>query len=50
MSKIKVDIDELIDKLEEIKQDEYATVELEIFDGEDGFDKELLLFAVSYFL
>ena len=48
MPRIKVDIDELINKLEEIKQDDYATVEIEIFEDEDEMDKELLLFAVSF--
>lgn len=48
MSKIRVDIDELCDKLDEIKRDNYTIVELDIEDDEDEFEKELLLSAVSF--
>lgn len=47
MYKIKVDIDELLDKLEEVKNDDFATVELTIDTDDDGY-KELLVSAVSF--
>lgn len=47
MSKIRVDIDELIDKLEEVKNDDFATVELTIDTDDDDY-KELLISAVSF--
>lgn len=46
MSKIKVDIDDLIDRLNEMKEDDYVTTELEIV--EDNYDCELRLSAVSF--
>ena len=45
MTKIKVDIDELMETVEEIKEDDYTTVELSI-DG-DGYYNELSLAAIS---
>lgn len=45
MAKIKVDIDELIDTIEEVKEDNYTTVELEI--ESDGYYTELGVAAVS---
>jgi len=49
MAKIRVDIDELIGKLEEIKNDYYVTVELDIQDDEEGvFGKELVVGAVTF--
>lgn len=47
MNKIRVDIDELVDKLEEVKNDDFATVELTIDTDDDGY-KELLVSAVSF--
>lgn len=46
MSKIRVDIDELADKLEAMKEDDYVTTELEI--ETNGYDSELLISAVSF--
>lgn len=46
MNKIKVDIDELIERLNEMKEDDYITVELEIIS--DSYDSELQLNAVSF--
>ena len=48
MSKIRVDIDELSDKLDEIRRDDYTIVELDIEDDQDEFEKELLVSAVSF--
>ena len=45
---IKVDIDELMAKLEEIKNDDYETVLLRIDIDEDEIDNELSLAAVSF--
>lgn len=46
INKIKVDIDELIGRLEEMKEDDYVTVELEIIN--DDYDAELQVSAVSF--
>lgn len=46
MSKIRVDIDDLCDKLEAMKEDDYVTVELEIID--DDYSSELSVSAVSF--
>lgn len=46
MSKIRVDIDELMDKLEAMREDDYVTAELEIED--DDYNSELLVSAVSF--
>lgn len=46
MSKIRVDIDELTDKLEAMKEEDYVTAELEIV--EDLYASELVLSAVSF--
>lgn len=46
MNKIKVDIDELMERLNEMKEDDYITVELEIIS--DRYDSELQLNAVSF--
>jgi hypothetical protein len=46
MSKIRVDIDDLCDKLEAMKEDDYVTVELEIL--EDDYSSELEVSAVSF--
>lgn len=46
MSKIRVDIDELMDKLEAMKEDDYVTTELEI-EG-DEYSSELIVSAVSF--
>jgi hypothetical protein len=46
MSKIKVDIDEMIERLQEMKEDDYVTAELEII--ADSYDCELKLSAVSF--
>lgn len=46
MNKIKVDIDELMERLNEMKEDDYITVELEIIS--DSYDSELQLNAVSF--
>lgn len=45
MTKIRIDIDELIETLEEIKNDDYTTVEISI-DG-DGYYNEMSVSAVS---
>ena len=45
---IKVDIDELMAKLEEIKNDDYETVLIRIDIDEDEIDNELSLAAVSF--
>lgn len=46
MAKIRVDIDELYDKLEAMKEDDYVTTELEIL--EDDYSSELAVSAVSF--
>ena len=46
MSKIRVDIDDLSDKLEAMKEDDYVTVEREIL--EDDYSAELAVSAVSF--
>ena len=46
MAKIRVDIDELCDKLDAMKEDDYVTAELEIL--EDDYSNELALYAVSF--
>lgn len=46
MSKIRVDIDDLCDKLEAMKEDDYVTAELEII--EDDYSAELAVSAVSF--
>lgn len=46
MSNIRVDIEELEARLEQMKEDDYVTVELEI--EEDQYSKELHLSAVSF--
>ena len=46
MSKIRVDVDDLLEKLNEVKEDEYTTVELEI--DADEYCSELLVSAVSF--
>lgn len=46
MSKIRVDIDDLCDKLEAMKEDDYVTAELEIID--DDYSSELAVSAVSF--
>lgn len=46
MAKIKVDIDELMDRLTEMKEDDYETTELEI--DEDVYDTKLNVSAVSF--
>lgn len=46
MAKIRVDIDELFDKLEAMKEDDYVTVEIEII--EDDYSNELAISAVSF--
>lgn len=50
MAKIRVDIDELMAKLDEIKCDDYASVELEISEDEDDTEdgKELMISAVTF--
>lgn len=45
-SRIKVDIDELMDKLQDIKDDDYTTVELRIVN--DEYSSELELGAYSF--
>ena len=45
MSKIRVDIDELSEKLDAMREDDYVTAELEI--EEDDYSSELHLAAVS---
>lgn len=46
MSKIRVDIDDLTEKLEAMKEDDYVTAELEIL--EDSYTSELVVAAVSF--
>jgi hypothetical protein len=46
MQRIRVDIDELSEKIELMKEDNYVTVELEISD--DEYTPELLISAVSF--
>jgi hypothetical protein len=46
MQRIRVDIDELSEKLELMKEDDYVTTELEIND--DEYTPELLISAVSF--
>ena len=46
MAKIRVDVDDLCDKLEAMKEDDYVTVELEII--EDDYSSELAVYAVSF--
>lgn len=46
MSKIRVDIDDLTEKLEAMKEDDFVTVELDIV--EDDYTSELMLSAVSF--
>lgn len=46
MASIKVDIDELLDKLNAMKEDDYVTTELQI--EEDDYCSELLVSAVSF--
>lgn len=46
MTKIRVDVDDLCDKLEAMKEDNYVTVELEII--EDDYSSELAVSAVSF--
>jgi hypothetical protein len=46
MAKIRVDVDDLCDKLEAMKEDDYVTVELEII--EDDYSSELAVSAVSF--
>ena len=50
MGSIQVDIDELLGKLDEIKNDDYVTVQLEICedDEDSAFGKELVVSAVSF--
>lgn len=50
MAKIRVDIDELMAKLDEVKCDDYASVELEISEDEDDTEdgKELMISAVTF--
>lgn len=50
MAKIRVDIDELMGKLDEIRSDDYVTVELDIPDDEydNAFDRELIISAVTF--
>jgi len=43
---IQIDIDELIDKLKEMKEEDYATVKLEVVG--DEYCQELNLYAVSF--
>lgn len=45
MSKIRVDIDELCSILDDIKEDDYVTIELDVI--EDGYYKEIEVYAVS---
>ena len=45
MTKIRVDVDELKETIEEIKEDSYSTIELEI-EG-DGYYNQLNVSAVS---
>lgn len=46
MTKIRVDIDDLYDKLEAMREDDYVTAELEIL--EDDYSSELAVSAVSF--
>lgn len=46
MPKIRVDIDDLTEKLEAMKEDDFVTVELDIV--EDDYTSELMLSAVSF--
>lgn len=46
MSKIRVDIDELSEKLDAMREDDFVTAELEI--EEDNYDSELKVSAVSF--
>ena len=46
MSKIRVDVDDLLDKLEAMREDDYATVELHIV--ADDYIKELEVSAVGF--
>ena len=46
MSKIVIDIDELADKLESMREDDYVLAEIEIED--DGYDKVMNISAVSF--
>lgn len=46
MSKIRVDIDDLTEKLEAMKEDDFVIVELDIV--EDDYTSELMLSAVSF--
>lgn len=46
MGKIRVDIDELVERLQEMQKDDYATVELEI--TSEKFANELVISAVSF--
>lgn len=45
MSKIKVDVDELIERLTEIRQDEFVIAELEI--EESAYDCEMQIRAIG---
>ena len=45
MNKIKVDLDELLDKLEQVKDEDYATVEIEISD--ETYDRNLVIRAIG---
>lgn len=46
MGKIRVDIDELLSRLQEMQSDDYATVQLEI--TSEKFSNELVISAVSF--
>ena len=46
MSKIRVDIDELSEKLDAMREDDFVTAELEI--EEDNYDSELKVSDVSF--
>lgn len=46
MSKIRVDIDDLCDKLDAMREDDYVTAELEIV--EDDYSNVLQISAVSF--
>lgn len=46
MSEIKVDIDDLLDKLEAMREDDYVTAKLTI--ENDGYSSELVVEAVSF--
>lgn len=45
MSKIKVDVDELIERLQEVRQDEFVIVELDI--EESSYDCEMHIRAIG---